>query len=227
MRGATAVDDDGFADFASAAPKVPPPLSPGSAARDRPLPEHDFAEPAPAAEHGATDKSAAAGSMAGDAFAVVSAAAEAQPGGPSEAGAIDLSSIAQRHVSVHPRAVAVTETVVLSTSSAAETDAFAAFSSTREGKGEAGAAAWAAEEGFGDFAVATKEDDVAAKLAAAGVAVSPKFVARDWCGHARTLLGKALSSLLPWRQLSFELMARVLYFVAPNVAVLELMLNSG
>jgi hypothetical protein len=67
----------------------------------------------------------------------------------------------------------------------AEPDAFAAFSPARMSTREAGAADWAAEEGFGDFAAATEERDLAAKLAAAGVAVSPRVVVRDWCEQSQ------------------------------------------
>ena len=176
--------EDDFADFASAAPDAPLPLSPGSAARDGPLPEHDFAEPTRAAEHGTLHGFGASiePAPAGDAFAIVSAAAEAQSEGTSGAGAIDLSHLAEQLDSMQPGTAAVIEPIVLSTS-AAEPDAFAAFSPARVSTMGAGAADWAAEEGFGDFATATEERDVAVELAVAGVAVSPRVVVRDWCEH--------------------------------------------
>ena len=181
-----ALQEDDFADFASATPEAPP-LSPGSAARDRPLSEDDFAEPAPPTEQPVDHASQAAGGVpAGDAFATVNAAEQAQSDAPSGIGAIDVSSIAQQNVSVPSKALALTEPVFLSTTSAAETDAFAAFSPARASMGEAGAADWGAEAGFGDFAAATDEASLAAKLAAAGVAVSPKVVVRDWCEHLQT-----------------------------------------
>lgn len=178
---AAALAEDDFADFASAAPEAP--VSQASAPDIQP-----FSEGAdlPAAEHGANGGSSAADTVPRDAaYAVVSAASEAREHGADGAPAgFDLFDAAQLDGGAQSAAVSTAELLHVTTAEQPEAeDLFAAFSPTNAAKAATEIDDWGVEEGFGAFATVATNDDIAAKLAAAGVAVSsPKRVTRDWCG---------------------------------------------
>ena len=180
---AAALAEDDFADFSSAAPEAP--SSQATAPRDQPISDDMFAAALPAAEHsGANGGSGADGEPSDAAYAAVSAAAEAREHGADGAPAgFDLFDAAQLDGGVQSAAVITVEPLVSATAEkpAAEHH-FAAFSPTNAAKAATEFDDWGAEEGFGAFATVATNDDIAAKLAAAGVAMSsPKHVTRDWC----------------------------------------------
>ena len=179
---AAALADDDFADFTSAAPEAP--RSPAAGLRDQAISEDVFAATLPAAEHGANGGSGADGNEPSeDAYAVVSAASEAREHGPNADAGAEMIDVDQLYRSQIPAAVVVAEPLMLATARQPEAeDVFAAFSPTNAIKSGTEFDDWGAEEGFGAFETVSATNDVAAKLSAAGVAVSsPKRVTRDWC----------------------------------------------
>jgi len=161
------------------------------------------------AQHGANGGSAADGEPSDAAYAVISAAAEAREHRAHAAADDDLFGGGQLEGSVQSGAVITVEPLVSTTATQQQAeDLFAAFSPTNAAKARTEFDDWGAEEGFGAFSTVAAGNNVAAELAAAGVAVSsPKRVTRDWCVPALQCI------VVTWRLINAVLSAPLMFAI--------------